>query len=154
MTEYRIRSTGEIVNDLSKAFPNVSLPANPSEDQLDFIGVDVIFEGPQATGGNVYQYSVRDGVEQYPDGKWYSKYVLGPIFANSQEQADYEARRDSEQAETIRRERNSKLAACDWTQAADSPVDKAAWATYRQSLRDVTTQSGFPWQVQWPVAPS
>jgi hypothetical protein len=153
MTEYRIRSTGEIISDLAKAFPNVSLPANPTSDHLDFIGVDPIFEGPQATGGTVYQYSVRDGVEQKADGKWYTNYVLGPRFASVEEQTAYEQVIDDEQASRVRRERNEKLAACDWTQAADSPVDKAAWATYRQSLRDVTTQSGFPWQVQWPQVP-
>jgi Phage tail assembly chaperone protein len=34
----------------------------------------------------------------------------------------------------------------------DAPVNKAAWATYRQALRDVTAQTGFPWTVEWPVA--
>ena len=33
------------------------------------------------------------------------------------------------------------------------PVDKAAWAAYRQALRDISKQSGFPWTVAWPVAP-
>jgi len=48
----------------------------------------------------------------------------------------------------------------DWTQIADAPsggawtgVDKAAWATYRQQLRDVPAQSGFPANVTWPVKP-
>lgn len=153
MAEYRIRSTGEIVNNLAKAFPNVSLPPIPNEEHLGSIGVDVIFEGPQATGGDVYQYSVRDGVEQHPDGKWYTKYVLGPIFNNAQEHAEYKARRDAEQAESMRRERNTKLSACDWTQVADAPVDNLAWAVYRQALRDVPNQVGFPWQVVWPNEP-
>lgn len=53
----------------------------------------------------------------------------------------------------VRAERNTKLAASDWTQVADAPVDKAAWATYRQALRDVTGQPGFPSEVQWPSQP-
>jgi hypothetical protein len=43
---------------------------------------DIVFEGPQATGGTVYQYSQRSGVEQL-DGKWYTKYILGPVFTDT-----------------------------------------------------------------------
>jgi hypothetical protein len=56
------------------------------------------------------------------------------------------------QAAQVRSERNAKLAASDWTQLADSTADKAAWATYRQALRDVTEQSG-PWTIEWPTQP-
>ena len=57
------------------------------------------------------------------------------------------------QASFVRQIRGEKLAKCDWTQVADAPVDKAVWATYRQALRDVTTQTGFPWTITWPDAP-
>lgn len=53
----------------------------------------------------------------------------------------------------IRAERNQKLVQSDWTQVADAAVDKAAWATYRQALRDITAQDGFPWNVTWPEQP-
>ena len=69
-----------------------------------------------------------------------------PAFNPTQEMTD-------EKATSIRQERNTKLSECDWTQVADSPVDKAVWATYRQALRDVTTQTGFPWTITWPDAP-
>lgn len=64
-----------------------------------------------------------------------------------------EAIPDEEKAGQVRAERNDKLTASDWTQVADAPVDKAVWATYRQALRDVTTQEGFPWTITWPDAP-
>jgi hypothetical protein len=57
------------------------------------------------------------------------------------------------QAESIRAERNAKLTSSDWTQLADATVDKTEWATYRQALRDITDQDGFPWSVQWPTQP-
>lgn len=57
-------------------------------------------------------------------------------------------------AYAVRLERDNKLAASDWTQVADAPVDKAAWATYRQALRDITTQQGFPQTVTWPTEPA
>ena len=53
--------------------------------------------------------------------------------------------------EEARSKRNTLLAASDWTQVADAPVDQAAWATYRQALRDITAQAGFPENINWPV---
>lgn len=64
-----------------------------------------------------------------------------------------EAIPDDEVAGQVRAERNDKLTASDWTQVADAPVDKAVWATYRQALRDISDQAGFPWTVQWPEMP-
>lgn len=61
--------------------------------------------------------------------------------------------RNDAQAAQVRTDRNTKLLASDWTQVADAPVDKAVWATYRQLLRDITAQSGFPWVIEWPEAP-
>jgi hypothetical protein len=56
-------------------------------------------------------------------------------------------------AKEVRAERNALLTASDWTQVADAPVDAAAWATYRQALRDITDQAGFPHSVVWPAKP-
>jgi len=52
-----------------------------------------------------------------------------------------------------RDKRNALLTASDWTQVADAPVDQTAWATYRQALRDITDQVGFPEAIVWPVEP-
>ena len=123
---------------------------------LASLGAEVVLEGPSATCDR-YQFSMRQGVEQI-DGKWYTKYVAGPIFVDgettaSEQEAAYKAQKDAEQAKSVREQRTTKLAECDWTQLADAPVDQAAWSTYRQALRDITLQSGFPWEIQWPVAP-
>jgi hypothetical protein len=57
-------------------------------------------------------------------------------------------------ASAARAERNALLAATDWTQAADVPqATKDKWAPYRQALRDVPEQSGFPSDILWPVKP-
>lgn len=53
----------------------------------------------------------------------------------------------------VRAQRNQILIASDWTQIDDAPVDKAAWATYRQELRDIPEQLGFPEDVIWPTPP-
>jgi hypothetical protein len=52
--------------------------------------------------------------------------------------------------------RDNLLAACDWTQLPDTQLtdsQKQLWAAYRQSLRDVTTQVGFPTNIEWPTPP-
>lgn len=58
-----------------------------------------------------------------------------------------------ELASSVRAKRDSLLAASDWTQVADAPVDQAAWAAYRQALRDIPSQEGFPVSVVWPNKP-
>ena len=132
---------------------------------LEALGADVVFEGPQATGGTVYQYSQAAGVEQI-DGKWYTKHILGPVFTDTpavgdipaktaaENEAAYKATKDAEQATSMRQTRNDKLKESDWTHTTDSTVaNKEAWATYRKALRDVTSQVGFPWTITWPDAP-
>lgn len=53
-----------------------------------------------------------------------------------------------------RSERAKLLASSDWTQLPDVPLaTKEAWATYRQALRDITAQPGYPFNVIWPQAP-
>lgn len=168
--EIRLRSTGEVMyeGEFRTRFAQ-NLPPRPlTQEWLDTYvsdpAGDIVFEGPQATGGTVYQYSQRAGVEQL-DGKWYTKYILGPVFTDrpasegqpaqtaAEQEAAYKAMKDAEQAANVRTTRTQKLSDCDWTQLADSTADKAAWATYRQALRDITTQAGFPWTVTWPDAP-
>jgi len=49
--------------------------------------------------------------------------------------------------------RDAELARTDWTQVADAPVNQAAWAIYRQSLRDLPTSNKDPKAIELPVAP-
>lgn len=97
----------------------------------------------------LFVYDTEDGVDKsitkkHPQWEYYSslneieEYVLPSI---------------DERGLKIRIERNRKLAECDWTQVADAPVDKEAWAKYREELRDITKQSGFPDNVIWPLEP-
>jgi hypothetical protein len=70
----------------------------------------------------------------------------------AEEQAEIEAQK----AKQVRSERNAKLTETDWTQVDDTPLDnvaKNAWANYRQALRDLPDQAGFPFNVTWPAQP-
>jgi len=158
--EIRIRSTGVVMFE-SEYRAYLKAHNGPSYDTLtqevaEALGVDVLLEGPQLTG-NHYQYSQRSGVEQI-DGKWYTKYILGPVFVDgettaAEQEAAYHAAKDAEQAKSVRETRTQLLKDSDWTQIADSAANKASWAAYRQALRDVPSQSGFPWEVTWPTTP-
>lgn len=55
--------------------------------------------------------------------------------------------------EQIRLWRNAELMRTDWTQVADAPVDKEAWAEYRQALRDLPAQGGLADEVVFPSKP-
>ena len=160
--QIRLRATGAVMLEGEfRAYQQAN--GGPTWDRttdevLEALNADPVFEGPQASGGTVYQFSMPSGVEQI-DGKWYTKHILGPVFTDTEDataaeqEAAYKAQKDAEQAKSVRETRNQKLKDTDWTQVADAPVDKAAWAAYRQALRDITAQAGFPWEVQWPTQP-
>ena len=58
------------------------------------------------------------------------------------------------QESIVKNQRNILLSESDWTQLPDVQIQtKQAWATYRQELRDVTSQSGYPFNVIWPTKP-
>ena len=145
--EIRIRESGQVVTDseFRAMFPNTGFPVQLTEQIINDFGGDVVFEGPQAQPSR-YQVGFRDGVEQI-NGKWFTKYSVSDMDDEAK------AALDAQQAKSVRNDRTNRLSESDWTQLADAPVDKTAWATYRQALRDVTTQEGFPWSVSWPVKP-
>lgn len=61
---------------------------------------------------------------------------------------------EAEKAAVARIKRDSLLAATDWTQLPDVPDStRAKWASYRQALRDVPEQIGFPSEITWPTSP-
>tara|TARA_R110000868_G_scaffold42836_2_gene144496 strand:+ start:66 stop:500 length:435 start_codon:yes stop_codon:yes gene_type:complete len=143
--EIRIRATGAVM--FESEFRTI---AGASWDQttveiLDQLGADPVLEGPQITPTR-YQTVYRDGVEQI-DGQWFTKYSLAKMDVEAMDA------HDAQQAKGVRDDRNKRLADCDWTQLADAPVDDLVWAAYRQSLRDVPLQAGFPWDINWPEAP-
>jgi len=71
------------------------------------------------------------------------------------EMPDYnpDQRQLEQEAEEVRTQRDALLSQSDWTQVPDAPVDQSAWADYRQALRDLPEQEGFPQEVVWPSKP-
>ena len=70
--------------------------------------------------------------------------------------AAYEVAEAGRRSEGVRAERDRLIAGSDWTQLPDFPLNsevKTAWAIYRQALRDIPQQAGFPDSVEWPEEP-
>ena len=84
------------------------------------------------------------------EGGWVYKVAVAEMTAE-----EIQSAKDSAMAQ-IRGTRNSLLAACDWTQIADSTADKTAWATYRTALRNLpATITGDPRTFNdWPHDPN
>ena len=83
-----------------------------------------------------------DTTYKYLDGNW----VHSPQIASQDDII-------SNQWNFVKSERNKKLFETDWTQLPDVVLrNKEAWATYRQALRDITTQSD-PYNIVWPTPP-
>ena len=87
------------------------------------------------------------------------KIVNGEVIEMTEEEvSEYilwaeENARQSKTAD-VRDRRNALLTSTDWTQAADVPqAIKDKYATYRQALRDVPQQEGFPDNIVWPTQP-
>jgi hypothetical protein len=167
--QVRIKETGAVMYEsefraYTKANGGPSWETTTTE-VLEALGADVVFEGAQATGGTAYQYSQADGVEQI-DGKWYTKYVLGPTFIDTvidgvtitalEHETAYKAQKDADQAKSVRQSRDDKLKETDWVVIKNLELNAnipGVWEVYRQALRDIPNQSGFPWTITWPVEP-
>ena len=148
--DVRLRQNGSIMGESDF---RVFLLANdgPTYDTLtpevaDDVGADLVHirTPPHTTYGQV---ACLDGVECV-DGVWYQKYVIMGVN-------DVPAEMLSSQWELMRAERNSKLAATDWTQLADTltPELTKKYAEYRSALRNVTSAKS-PSDVVWPEDPA
>jgi hypothetical protein len=127
----------------TEVFPNVSFPPE---------GLDLMW----AQERNAYQIQSDKAHLQTEKLTSVEPYIEnGVVFdviveAKTQDELDAEK---TQKANEVRYKRNMLLTQSDWTQLADAPVDNLAWAVYRQSLRDITLQAGFPFTVDFPVAP-
>lgn len=132
------------IGQLRKDNPNTSFPKNIPDNVLATFGVYPVQDTPQPPS----DYT-KNVIESTPanQGGWKRTWTVVNATA-----AEIQERTDS-QAANVRAERDQKLVDTDWTQVADAPVNKTAWATYRQALRDISKQSGFPWNITWPAKP-
>lgn len=135
-----------VPGDLRAAYPNVSFPIDiPAEGFPDFNVYPFLLTSIPSYDPATQK--VNEITPKEVNSIWTQQWAV--IELTQQEQIEAA----NAKGDKIRAERNVRLASCDWTQLPDAPVDHASWATYRQELRDVTGQVGFPWNVVWPTPP-
>jgi len=139
------------VGQLRRDNPNTSFPRRIPAEMLESYGVFLVTYIDMPSIDIRTQKAEQQVTPSLINGVW----TLGwnVVAKQSSEIDEY----DIKAALNIREERGRRLAECDWTQMADSPLTnekKAEWSSYRQSLRDITGQSGFPLNVTYPTEPS
>jgi hypothetical protein len=127
------------VKQLRRDNPQVSFSAEPTDETLAEYGMYPATVANQPSYDSDTHCLVLSDFSQ-ANGQWQAHYNVEPL---PKDQA----------AAAVRSKRNMLLLQSDWTQVADSQVDRAAWATYRQALREITTQNDFPLSVVWPSSP-
>lgn len=134
-------------DDVRADFPNTSFPASAADFEIAIAREG--YEPVQMTVPPTVDHAktVTEGAPTEDQGIWHQVWVI--TDATTGEIAE----RTTSKSNDVRSERTKRLADCDWTQLPDAPVDQAAWAAYRQELRDITKQVGFPWNVVWPRDP-
>ncbi len=147
---YRIRSTGEIVSqgEFRSRNKGTSFPKVWTPELVDELGMDPVFETP-APEITVYQTAFKDGVEQVAD-KWVWKWAVSDMDDEAK------ATKDAEAAKAVRAQRDRLIAETDWIVIKNLELNQnvpGIWEVYRQNLRDVPSQAGFPHNVTWPVKP-
>lgn len=129
---------------------NISFPRHPSDELLAAYHVFSVVEQP-APDYNPATENLSQVNPTLVEGKWLMTWAVTP--ATPEEITE----RTEAKAIQVRQQRNELLSSCDWTQLADSPLSldgRGAWQLYRETLRMVPQQSGFPWTVQWPPEPT
>lgn len=170
MSEYRIRSTGEVKTQgqIRSDHPNTSLPKVWTEATCDSLGIDPVLPSPQPTPSGDYKVVVRDGVEQDANSNWVYAWTERDMFTEYTEEVTdendvtttnvvtvqaqkdaYDAANTAKLAAAERAKRDDLLKATDHYGLSDVTMSEAM-TTYRQALRDVPQQEGFPETITWP----
>lgn len=135
------------LEELRQDNPQTSFPLVMTAEELAEWGVFAV-EEQTPPAFNEQTESVEVAAPALVSGVWVRQQTV--VAA----EPDEVERRTVNQAALIRTERNLRLAATDYSQLADSPMgehEQIALTDYRQALRDVPQQPGFPWSVNWPV---
>lgn len=137
--------------------PEVASFCSKNNAKIEVIGtVDKTVQSHTLEGKQAYAV-FADGtkIKLWPYNK--QKYAVGQTVAMKQYKiVEIPAPTTEEVATQVRSQRDALIAQTDYLMMSDYPIseeDKALVETYRQALRDVPEQEGFPSNVQWPVAP-
>jgi|694.fasta_scaffold02404_34 hypothetical protein len=153
--QVRIRETGAVMyeGEFRALHANTSFPAQLSEQLINDMGADVVFEGPQATP-TMYQVAFADGVQQI-DGKWYTKYSVADMDADGIAAVDAQRKAaNAGQAKTLLEETDwADLASVRNTAVTPHLTNSADFDTYRLALRAIVVNPPVTVS-EWPTRPT
>ena len=165
MAEYRNRSSGEIKTDtqLRAENKNMSFPKAWNSSVHDALGVDPVLEAPAPEPSATYKSVVRNGAVEDGKGNWvyawkeqemFTEYTddNGDVQTVAAQKTAYDTANTAALAATERAKRTALLMETDHYALADVTMSDAM-KTYRQALRDVPQQAGFPSNITWPDKP-
>ena len=165
MSEYRVRATGEVKTQgqLRSDNPNVSFPKVWNSSTCDALGVDPVLAAPAPEPSGTHKVVVRNGVVQDANGNWVQAWVEREMFTEytdadgnlqtvEAQKTAYDAEQAANRAAAEREARDELLEETDFHALSDVTMSDAM-QTYRQALRDVPAQSGFPNSITWPEKP-
>tara|TARA_R100000152_G_C6748751_1_gene172381 strand:+ start:796 stop:1251 length:456 start_codon:yes stop_codon:yes gene_type:complete len=133
------------LSDLRDKFPNTTFNKTLVAANLTDFGV-VEVEEEDVPSFTSSQY-IKEKAPVFASGKWSKGWEVVDYTTS-----ELTAIEDGKKA-TQRENRNKLLAESDWTASSDLTMSDD-WKTYRQALRDVPAQSGFPNTISWPTKPS
>lgn len=154
MEQYRERETGNVQpqNEVRKIHSNVSF--STVVDTYADLGWDEIAAVPQPEPSSALKIMEEDAPVEI-NGEWTQVWIEADKFADSEDstkeekEADYIAFLEADAEDETREDRNKRLAVTDWAALTDTEMTEDM-AAYRQALRDVPQQAGFPHEVTWP----
>jgi hypothetical protein len=126
------------LGNLRMDFSNTSFPKDINDETINELGVYKVSPTQRPQHDGAFQ-RLSDSVELVNES-WIQKWIIENA---SQEEAEI----------GIRTKRNMLLQETDWMALSDNTLTQE-WVDYRQALRDVTDQEGFPFEVEWPAKPS
>lgn len=139
------------LGDLKERFPNTSFTLPLNAEDLSGFGVVEVESLPVPDHDSATQRAKQKDPE-YLDGRWVSGFNVVNIPQKELDAAAEEKRVEAENS--VINERNNLLRESDWTQLPTGPLtqeQKDSWETYRQALRDISIQEGYPFDVTWPT---
>ena len=161
---YRNKTTGSISTqgEIRQANKHRSFPRVWDADVCTLLDIDPILAAPKPSTTSLQAVNAN-GAVQDTLGNWVEAWSVVDAFSDTtndegvttskaDNEAAYTASLDATAAASVRAERDALIKATDFYALSDV-VMTTAMTTYRQALRDITTQAGFPNEITWPVAP-
>lgn len=151
----QIDSQGEPINhpvddgNFRALFPSTSFPLILTPQSVQGTGF-AMYEFSQQPELGRYEKLIEGTPKKAADGRFFQTWQV--VEMNDDEKVEL----NNEQAVLVRSQRTMKLRATDWVFNPDAPLNeeqRQAYVVYRQELRDISAQEGFPWDITWPQAP-